>query len=334
MMPHPAAPNSVLVLHAGALGDCVLTLHLARAMKRLPSHPTVTMAARSPIARWAARHGLIDDATSLDAIGAHRWYGPRDEAEVESVRYLRSFDAVVSFLGGPDEPISQHLAAMTEGRLLAIDPQPGSGGNRGDTSTATQVRTSRHIVQQWADRAAKYGWDVVVDEAAGIDFDDSAQRAFADALTSRLGVDSRPLTLGHPGSGGLEKCCPLEAMECLVGMLRSRGRSVAWMIGPDEWERFGADYRRRLEGSAPVLFVETVEEAADAVAGAEAFIGVDAGMTHVAALAGVRTVAIFGPTDPAVWRPLGPDVRLAAFPSLGVPIAAWAHNAVTRLGIL
>ena len=43
----------------------------------------------------------------------------------------------------------------------------------------------------------------------------------------------------HPGRGGLAKCCPLEALEQLIGELVNRGWAGAWMIGPDEMERFG-----------------------------------------------------------------------------------------------
>ena len=41
-----------------------------------------------------------------------------------------------------------------------------------------------------------------------------------------------------------------------------------------------------------------------------AFLGNDSGITHLAALMGIPTAAIFGPTDPAVWGPRGPGVRI------------------------
>ena len=43
---------------------------------------------------------------------------------------------------------------------------------------------------------------------------------------------------------------------------------------------------------------------------ATAFIGNDSGITHLAAGAGVRTIALFGPTNPVVYKPIGPDVRI------------------------
>jgi len=40
------------------------------------------------------------------------------------------------------------------------------------------------------------------------------------------------------------------------------------------------------------------------------YLGNDSGITHLAAMLGVPTVAIFGPTDPAISRPVGPFVKV------------------------
>jgi ADP-heptose:LPS heptosyltransferase len=41
-----------------------------------------------------------------------------------------------------------------------------------------------------------------------------------------------------------------------------------------------------------------------------AFIGNDSGITHLAAAVGAPTLAVFGPTDPALWAPRGKAVRV------------------------
>jgi ADP-heptose:LPS heptosyltransferase len=38
-----------------------------------------------------------------------------------------------------------------------------------------------------------------------------------------------------------------------------------------------------------------------------AFVGNDSGISHLAGILGVPTVAVFGPTDPRTWAPLGPN---------------------------
>jgi heptosyltransferase III len=39
-----------------------------------------------------------------------------------------------------------------------------------------------------------------------------------------------------------------------------------------------------------------------------AYVGNDSGISHLAAAIGVPSVVLFGPTNPVVWRPLGPRV--------------------------
>jgi len=44
--------------------------------------------------------------------------------------------------------------------------------------------------------------------------------------------------------------------------------------------------------------------------GAGVFLGNDSGPGHLAGTLGLPTLVLFGPTDPARWRPLGPRVRV------------------------
>ena len=44
-------------------------------------------------------------------------------------------------------------------------------------------------------------------------------------------------------------------------------------------------------------------------------MGNDSGISHLAAAFGAPVVALFGPTDPAVWRPIGPGVRALRSPT-------------------
>ena len=46
--------------------------------------------------------------------------------------------------------------------------------------------------------------------------------------------------------------------------------------------------------------------------GTSIYIGHDSGITHLAAMLGVRTVALFKNAHPLKWAPLGPDVTVIA----------------------
>ena len=281
--------------------------------------PRVTVAARSSIVRWAKRHGLIDEARSIEEIGMHCLYQPVGDLPEHTVQFLRGFDRVVSFLGSRTETVSKRLTQVLGRKVLAIDPRSVPG-------------LATHIVGQWVDQVRSYDLDIDVPSFAGVEIRE--RRVLREHLCLRIGASTDRVILCHPGSGGLAKCCPLEALERLVAAKRAQGWSAAWMIGPDELERFGSEYARRLERTAPVLYEESVETAADLVCGADAFIGNDAGMTHVAALAGVSTIALFGPTDPRVWTPLGQRCFVIRFPEPTEPIAEWVQGVVSRLDML
>lgn len=120
-------------------------------------------------------------------------------------------------------------------------------------------------------------------------------------------ASSAPDLLLLPGSGGLKKCWPAERFRALGAALQARGLRVAVALGPDELER-GPGPERFV--GLPVLEGPSLAELAALCAAARLVVGNDAGTTHLAAAAGAKVLALFGPTDPARWRPLGPKVTV------------------------
>lgn len=102
----------------------------------------------------------------------------------------------------------------------------------------------------------------------------------------------------HPGSGGRFKNWPLEHFAAVAEALETRGRNVTWCAGPAEEDVV-------LPGHRPILRVGSLVSLARELAAASLYIGNDSGITHLAAAAGCRTLAVFGPTNPAIWAPQG-----------------------------
>ena len=106
----------------------------------------------------------------------------------------------------------------------------------------------------------------------------------------------RDFAVMHPFSGTARKNWPLERFREVAGRL---GMPVQWCAGPDE-ELEGAVRFDDLHGLACWL------------ARARLYIGNDSGITHLAAAVGTPVIAIFGPTDPAVWGPRGDSVQIVS----------------------
>ena len=69
------------------------------------------------------------------------------------------------------------------------------------------------------------------------------------------------------------------------------------------------------------------------LARAKVFVSGDTGPLHFAAGLGVPTISLFGPSDPALWRPLGPRVRTLRSASLAtLPPEAVLAELMTLLG--
>ena len=102
----------------------------------------------------------------------------------------------------------------------------------------------------------------------------------------------------HPFSGSAGKNWPLEKFRRMARGLE-RIMPVRWCSGPDDPPLPGA------------VHIDDLYELACWLAGARLYIGNDSGITHLAAAVGTPVLALFGPTDPAVWAPRGPHVRIA-----------------------
>jgi ADP-heptose:LPS heptosyltransferase len=149
-----------------------------------------------------------------------------------------------------------------------------------------------------------------------------APRIAWDQVRMRVGSEgSEPLTRAArgrfvlaPGSGGAAKRWPLDRWRAVA---RSLGDDdVVWVRGPVEEEEEGWPFRT-LSPDLPGLCA-----LAD---GARAWIGPDAGPSHLAAALGCPTLAVFGPTDAASWAPVGGTVLPWDAAPEAIARAAHAH---------
>jgi ADP-heptose:LPS heptosyltransferase len=73
---------------------------------------------------------------------------------------------------------------------------------------------------------------------------------------------------------------------------------------------FFDELMRRLPGCCMLPQNLSLLELSQYVRKARAFIGNDSGITHLAAYLGCPTIALFGPTDPRTWGPIGRRSRI------------------------
>ena len=126
-----------------------------------------------------------------------------------------------------------------------------------------------------------------------------------------------------PGSGQPRKNWPLaHYYEVSRALGWEYGLQVVWLAGPGEGEML--PYLGALaQAQGQLLLAERpLARVAQVLSRCRLYVGNDSGLTHLAAAVGEPAVlALFGPTDPRVWAPLGPQVRILTAPCPQAPSA-------------
>ena len=256
------------------------------------------------------------------------------------IRRLRSYDLMLSYVPDPDGVFAENLRRIASGPVLTGRSRPPAEDDRihmtrvlMDALKPLGVGTSVDT-PSIALRSSTAPADVrilpsnpvtedVRDLPLNSEIEDARNRP---SSTAPKEVRNRPSSVEteeaqnrpsdenliaiHPGSGGSAKCWPAERYVALIECLVEGGYRPVVTFGPAD----DAVRRRilpRINGR-DVLIAEGLPllEMADLYARCRAMIGNDSGMTHLAAATGTPVIALFGPTDPAVWGPRGKDVRI------------------------
>ncbi len=90
---------------------------------------------------------------------------------------------------------------------------------------------------------------------------------------------------------------------------------MVWLAGPAEAPLLPYIHGLAAAQEQEVWANEPLERVARLLSLTRVYLGGDSGITHLAAAAGARrVVALFGPTDPRVWAPLGDHVTVITPP--------------------
>lgn len=283
-------PPRFLVLRGGAIGDFIFTLPVLQALRRQWPEAYIELIGYPHIARLAVAAGLTDRLRGLDTAGMARFFGLHPQIDDETRRHLASFDFVISFLHDPDGIVRDNLLANGVRRLLYRSPI-GPAGHIVDH--LVQPLESLAIYEAGAAPTLTLKPELV-----------DAGRARLDAL----GVQGRPVAI-HCGSGSARKNWPLDRFARVAEVLAAT-HPLVFVLGEADHPIADAIHSlARTTGGARLEGLDLVE-LAGALANCAAFLGNDSGITHIAAALGLPTVALFGPTDPAVWGPRGRRVRI------------------------
>jgi heptosyltransferase III len=136
--------------------------------------------------------------------------------------------------------------------------------------------------------------------------------------------ESGPWLAVGPGSGHPAKNWPLAHYYEVTRSLAWQFKTVViWLAGPAEEAKIPYLEALAAAQGQVLLARRPLAQVAAVLSRCRLYLGGDSGLTHLAAAAGADSVlALFGPTDPEIWAPLGQQVRVLRGPCPQAPCAA------------
>jgi heptosyltransferase III len=294
----------ILVLRGGALGDLVLTLPVLREIRESYSDAEVVLLGILPQARLAMPE-FVDRVERLDAPDLLPIFIDGVLPEIVQTR-LAGFDLALNFVPDLDGLMARNLAEAGVKQVISWSP-----GRRPEI----------HAVFALADVLGPLGL------------------ALRDPVP-RLAIGTKPVhsaTLGfHVGSGSPQKNWPIDYW--LAFLRRVDGLFDDFLlVGGEADEKVVHEFLARWDiPRLRILLNASLPNLCQALNDCSFFIGHDTGVTHLAAAVGTPSVALFGPTNPSLWAPLGEHVTVVRSPDAlmaSISVDATVRETYRRRGV-
>ena len=324
----------MLVARPGALGDTLLVAPALARLRRSCAQAQLTYWGNEPAAQLLRQMGLVDRVVSFEHLALAPLFvgasGTRDPETANRIgRLLDRPEAAVLWLRRSDD-VRQALAALGCATVVSTPSLPPGAQTDGTTEPGAEPpHVAAYLVQTldaWLGPRPSSGF-ALPPLAPTTD-----ARAWASALWQQLGLsDDQPVVALHPGSGSARKNWPAERFASVAALLAARDVVTLLIEGPADIAAavqvaaLAGEFVRRVPPA-------TLDRIAALLGRCHAYLGNDSGITHLAALTGTPTVAVFGPTDPRVWRPLGQHTRVVR--AAGQGESAWPAVAEVAEAVL
>ena len=295
-----------VILHSGAIGDCLLTVPLASYLKEACSLDRLDFIGPAEYISFYPGRTCIDAVRPIEGVALHRLFEPESDFNLEdNDPLLKLFDRheqIVSFIGSGHVSFEKNLLftvhCCRSAEVILIDAKPAADGKVHVSNlylnSFRQQQQSEHPLQP----------DTTIICPLPEDY-----QAGGDIL-EQAGVDSeRKIVLIHPGSGSRQKCWHWENFLQTAFDLKANGLQPVFLLGPVEQERF-EDAAIQAIRQYHVLENLSLTQVLQVLSQTDAFLGNDSGIGHMAAGMGKKTLILFGPSDPVQYAQQGQNVRI------------------------
>lgn len=279
---------NILVIRPGAIGDSLLAFPVLHLLRTRNAHVHITFVSNPAVLALARSWFLADEVADYTApLWSELFLAPKRHSQTMRA-VLERTDVAICWLRDSDGAIKRSLSAYTIRKTVLAPGRPQEG---------TPLHITAYLLQTIG-LSTEIHWSLPGKEPSWVGFKKDANEK-AIAL--------------HPGSGGARKCWPVPHFAAIIHDLWQRAIPVLLLAGPAEQKRL-TELLPLISSPPHPSLLTTLQDApllevARQLAQCRGYLGNDSGITHLAALLGVPTIALFGPSDPRIWQPLAPTDR-------------------------
>jgi len=270
--------KKLLIIHLGALGDFIATFPALHILQR--QYRSIDAVCQKKLGILASYLGIVENHFPLESALVASLFSNLPHSQL--IRIIAAYDTILLF--SFSEHLKDAIQGLTSKTVYRIAPRPMPG---------EKVHVADYLLS--GVKAA----DLLAGTMNPSDF-------VPQFMAHKRRGPEYPASdiILHPGSGSPQKNWPLTYYIQLADLLCAQGKRATFFCGPAEGKMVSG-----IESSGhPVYTSDDLVLLCKRLDKAGGFIGNDSGVSHLAAYVGVPTVAIFGPTDPDRWRPVGPSV--------------------------
>jgi heptosyltransferase-3 len=302
--------RTIVMIHPGGLGDVLLAVPaIVRLRTRFPNH-CLALCAEEQVAKLLVACRIVDEWASVQGRVCADMFAGADSVTGQVQTWLEACDLAIGWMQDFDGRLNETLKAVGARKVVVRSP----------FSTAI-------LATHQCDRFLESIDEIPSDDEADVllKVTEPLLNLGGACLETAGFVIGQLLVVIHPGSGSARKCVTPETLASVVIAAQIFGATPVVLEGPADRE----PVERLLQLCViPPIVLKGLDvlTVAGVLAQAQLFVGQDSGVTHMAGLVGVRTVALFGSTDPNRWASRGAHITVVQ----GAPCLCQSWDEVSR----
>lgn len=279
----------ILVIRPGAIGDALLAFPTLHALRARYEAKRITFVSNASVLPLAQAWKVADEVSDFQQTQWSELFSTMGIHNIALRELLASTDMAICWLNDPDHLVEGNLRQVGIKKIIIAPGRPPED-------------SFAHIAGYLASTVKI-----------------PAQQVCAWHPTLPAITKTGKTIAIHPGSGSERKNWPIASYAEIIKTLWQENCAVLLLAGPADEQKLA--YLQHHLTPPPGLYRTLVNapllEIVQEIQQCRGYLGNDSGITHLAAMLGVPTVAIFGPTSrTSNWEPLGKHVCVIQQPEL------------------